>query len=353
MAQGKSEDKTKTRGRYNLEEIVEAIRSGGSVSGAAKKLGCSPQNVRWRLQHADDAPPLAPRKAEEVVFPDLPSSELPAEQLIEQACARFNTHLAARDARRWFDIKIKSNKPIGVCFMGDPHVDNNGCNWPLLRDHIRILENTDGLFAVGIGDLTDNWTGRLVRLYADQEMSKKQAWKLAKYLLKEADIKWLVHLLGNHDSWGDGEYLIKANVTPVVPVCEWQARFQLVFPNSSTVRIHAAHDFPGSSIWNKMHGPLKASMLREQADIFACGHKHQWECVEGENAERAFIFWLIRSRGYKFLDNYADQLGYSSQRYGASITAIIDPQAEGPTRIRCFPDLQEAAEFLTWKRSRK
>lgn len=288
----------------------------------------------------------------DLVFPELPSSELPAEQLIEQACKRFEGHLEAREARRWMEIKVKSNKPIGVTFMGDPHIDNNGCNWPLLRRDIRILEETPGLFAVNIGDLTDNWVGRLVRLYADQEMSKKQAWKLAKYLLKDCGIKWLCHILGNHDAWNDGPYLIKANAHPVVPVEDWQSRFQLVFPNGQRVRVHAAHDFPGSSIWNKMHGPQKASMMLEQADIFACGHKHEWAINESENANRDFVYHLIRARGYKFIDSYSDQLGYGSQKFGASITAIIDPMAAGTKRVRCFPDLEEAAEFLTWKRAR-
>jgi hypothetical protein len=250
------------------------------------------------------------------------------------------------------EIKVKSNKPIGICFMGDPHIDNNGCNWPLLRRDIKILEDTDGLYACNIGDLTDNWVGRLVRLYADQEMSKKQAWKLAKYLLKDCDIKWLCHILGNHDAWNDGPYLIKANAQPMVPVEDWQSRFQIVFPNGQRVRVHAAHDFPGNSIWNPQHGPQKAAMLLEQADIYACGHKHTWAVNEGENAQRDFVYWLIRARGYKFIDSYSDQLGYGSQKFGASITAIIDPSVDGPRRIRCFPDLEEAAEFLCWKRSR-
>jgi len=105
-----------------------------------------------------------------------------------------------------------------------------------------------------------------VRLYADQEMSKKQAWKLAKYLLRDCDIKWLCHILGNHDAWNDGPYLIKANARPMVPVEDWQSRFQIVFPNGQRVRVHAAHDFPGNSIWNPQHGPQKAAMMLEQAD---------------------------------------------------------------------------------------
>lgn len=333
------------------QEAESLVAQHGSIRAAARESGIPFETLRSRLRGAKDRS-VAAASESEIIFPDLPSSELPAPELVDQACKRFASHLAAREARRWMEIKVKSNKPIGVCLVGDPHIDNNGCNWPLLREHIRLLEETPGMYAVGIGDLTDNWVGRLVRLYADQEMSKKQAWKLAKWLLRETKIKWLVHLLGNHDLWNDGPYLIKAASAPQVPVEEWQSRFQLVFPNGSRVRVHAAHDFPGTSIWNKMHGPQKAAMLNEQADIYACGHKHEWAINEGENAQRGFTYWLVRSRGYKFIDSYADQLGYGSQRYGASITAIIDPAASGPTRVRCFPDVGEAAQFLAWKRER-
>jgi len=87
-----------------------------------------------------------------VIFPDLPSSELPPEQLIDQACKRFEGHLEAREARRWMEIKVKSNRPIGVAFVGDPHIDNNWLQlptsqagyfdprkdrWPVRREHRR------------------------------------------------------------------------------------------------------------------------------------------------------------------------------------------------------------------------
>src|SRR6202022_160866 len=233
-------------------QAVETRARYSSDMEAAASLGLTRSGLQTRLRTARTRGITAgaPEASSDIIFPDLPSSELPAEQLIEQACKRFEGHLEAREARRWMEIKVKSNKPIGVTFMGDPHIDNNGCNWPLLRRDIKILEETPGLYAVNIGDLTDNWVGRLVRLYADQEMSKKQAWKLAKYLMRDSGIKWLCHILGNHDVWNDGPYLIKANAQPMVPVEDWQSRFQIVFPNGQRVRIHAAHDFPGNSIWN-------------------------------------------------------------------------------------------------------
>jgi hypothetical protein len=331
-----------------LRETLDAYDKYGSESAAAEALGIkrstfSSRRVMARKELSEPS---------DIVLPNLPSSELTAEEIMEHACRHFITHHTANSARRWMEIKVTTNNPIGVCFMGDPHIDNFGCNWPLLKRDIGILEKTKGMHAVNIGDLTDNWVGRLLRLCADQEMSKKEAWKLAKYLLRDCKISWLCHLLGNHDSWGDGAYLIKATAHPTVPVEDWQSRFQIVFPNDKRIRVHAAHDFPGSSIWNKMHGPQKASMLFEEADIYACGHKHEWGINTSENAQRDFVYHLIRARGYKFIDSYANNLGHASQKYGASITAIIDPKAEGPNTVTCFPDLEEAAEFLTWKRSK-
>lgn len=327
------------------------IRAHGLTDKAAGKCKVTIGGLRATLRMAKARDISLPPEPE-IEFPDLPPSELSPDKLIEQAAARFEVHRAARDARRWMEIKINTKQPIGLALVGDPHIDNNGCNWPLLRRDIGIFEKTPGLYACNLGDLTDNWVGRLIRLYADQEMSKKQAWKLAKYFLRDTKIKWLCHLLGNHDAWNDGPYLIKANAVPVVPVEDWQSRFQIVFSNNARVRIHAAHDFPGNSIWNDMHGPLKASMLREQADIYACGHKHMWGLVQGENANRGFIYHLVRARGYKAIDQYAENLGYGSQQFGATITAIIDPVGQGPNKIRCFADLEEAAEFLNWKRAR-
>jgi hypothetical protein len=339
-----------------LRATVEARAKFNTDKETADFLGLKRSGVSSRLQDARNRGLLPPIKAAVappgIVFPDLPSSELPVEDLIDQAVTRFQQHQTAKDARKWMEIKIGSNDPIGICFMGDPHVDSPGCNWPLLRRHVNILKDTPGLYALNIGDQSDNWVGRLVRLYAEAEMSKRQARKIAKWLMRDAGINWLLFILGNHDLFGDGmPELIRANAK-LVPVEDWQSRFQLVFPNGQRVRVHAAHDFPGSSIWNKMHGPQKASMLYDQADIFACGHKHEWAINESENANRDFVYNLIRARGYKYIDSYADQLGYASQKYGASITAIIDPRDSDVKRIRCFPDLDEAAEYLTWKRSR-
>ena len=66
------------------------------------------------------------------------------------------------------------------------------------------------------------------------------------------------------------------------------------------------------------------------------------------------MYTLLRARGYKYIDQYAENLGYASQQHGATICAVIEPRADSPAQfVKCFADLAEGAEFLAWKRGRK
>ena len=44
--------------------------------------------------------------------------------------------------------------------------------------------------------------------------------------------------------------------------------------------------------------------------------------------------------------------GLEEQEHGASVVAIFDPYVEGPASIQMFADVEESAEYLTWKRSK-
>lgn len=345
-------------------DTVAAFKAAGANKAkAAAALGIPRSTFLSRYQEAltrgfgDDAKPKP-----EIVLPQLPDEDMSPREIIEHAKRGFIKREAYAKAAKWFSITVKSNKPIGVAFIGDPHLDDNGTHWPLFEEHVRILEQTDGMYAVGGNDLTNNWVGRLLRLYADQDMSKKSALRLVKWLLAETDIKWLCHVLGNHDAWNDGSelYRLMAEVKgrkksdiPVVPVFDWEARFKLVFPNKKECKIWMAHDFPGHSQWNHLHGPQKAALMRDDAHIYACAHRHCWAVHQEEHAYRDFVYWLVRSRGYKVQDKYARDHGFGSQRAGATVLAVVDPLSEQETGlVHCFADLAEGAEFLEWKRSR-
>jgi len=90
-----------------------------------------------------------------------------------------------------------------------------------------------------------------------------------------------------------------------------------------------------------------------EADIFYAGHQHHWEIFSGEDADKATrLYWLVRARGYKYIDPHADRHQFASQAHGATIAAVIDPSREGPAAVQCYADLAEAVEILEFKRQR-
>ena len=326
----------------NISEIARQLQKHRTtVKGWYERLNLRGKGERWH--NSKGAP---------VQFPNLePDIEVHPEDTIDYLTRHFEVEKERRQKYKWFPIKINDEKPIGLSFFGDPHLGDNGCNYPLIKHHAELCRETDGLYAVNIGDTANNWIGGLQRLYMDQDSSRDTERKLADWFLNDAGIKWLVWLMGNHDMWGEFSEILRGYNIKRIPMADWQAQFKLVFPNGRECKIWAAHDFKGNSMWNSLHGPQKAAHMKEQAHIYACGHTHNWAMHHEESASREFTYWLIRSRGYKFIDTYSDLLGHFPQKEGATITAVIDPHADSMAGfIQCFADMDAAADYLTWKR---
>ena len=329
-----------------------------TTTEVARQLDISPRAVaarRQRLQEKAGKPidaivtePPDPVR-DDLTFPDFPPDDVSIDEIVELQTKRFAARLKSHQAHTWYEVKIKDNRPIGIVWFGDPHVDDNGCNWIALKRDIAICANEPGVFGANLGDTTNNWANRLLHLYANQDTSKKTAQKLAKWFLTEAGIKWLIVLLGNHDMWGDGSALLSNLVkggAARIMMHEWEARFSLAFPNGCNIRVHAAHNVPGSSMWNPLHGPMKQAQLGEEAHLLVCGDLHNWSVFRWENAKRGLTQTVVRARGYKFMDDYARNLGLAEQQRGCSIITVIDPAKPAGENLTAFEDIDAGVRFL-------
>ena len=131
------------------------------------------------------------------------------------------------------------------------------------------------------------------------------------------------------------------------------AQFQLECPNKESFRIWATHNFPGSSIWNTLHGPQRAAHTKAEADVYVCGHFHNWGHHQEESASRRFTCWLARARGYKWNDDHAHVLGHEPQQEGATILAVFDPNSENQSsRVTCWADPFAGADYLEFLRAK-
>lgn len=336
--------------RHILDDLA---RLEGNVSALAKERGIPRQTIQSQLRKARKAetdgqllpPDESPLKAR---IPDFGEDDVPIEEIITAMDRRFTKRAAYKDRREWFPVAMPDSFPVGIAFVGDPHLDDDGCNWPLLREHVGLLK-APGVYAVNIGDSSNNWAGRLMRLYANQESSKKTAYKLVRWFMHDAGVPWLLWLLGNHDAWGDGAAVIHEMARGTVEVFDWQAKFVLTFPNGFECPTWAAHSFKGTSIYNPVHGAMRAAKFGQKCPrLLVQGHHHEYSTFHGIYEDLDLDYWAVKARGYKFLDDYADLHQFGSNSYGATVLGVIDPQTG---KIRCYEDLAEGVAELQRRRA--
>ncbi len=343
-----------SRETYNL---VAHFRS---IKRAAEHAGINRETFRTRyntaLRNLDLEPVRldltnteypAPRTADEVIAPEIDDGKEPFEDLLDRRIAAAERKRAAASAREWMRFEVKEVAPFALVFVGDPHADDDGCDLKLLRDHLALIEATPGMHAIGMGDWTNNWVGRLTRLYANQGTTDADAWRFAEWML--AKPIWMLLLLGNHDMWsGAGSPLRWMAKEGRAPLVDWACRFRVACGGSEW-RINAAHDFPGNSMWNRLHAPMRrAKMTGHDADLYVAAHRHTFGLAQEQDDHSGRVAWLARCKGYKAVDSYATLLGHGQgQDMGQSIAAVCDP-ATG--KMTCFADIAEAGQYLTWVR---
>ena len=338
------------------KQVVDAVEKAGSIRKAAELLGVGASNVTGPLKRLREKAASVDSGEPEFTALPKPDDELSYEELKAYRKRVFEKKHTAKRAEKWRGIKFKKAEPTAVVVFGDPHVDDDGCNWPQLEADTQTVINTPGMYGGSIGDNINNWIGRLTRLYANQSTTEAQAWRLAEGWIKElSDAKKMVFMVrGNHDMWsGAGDPLNWIMRGTLALDQAWQAQMQFEWPGCEPVKMWASHDFKGHSQFNPLHAQKKKHLWHGgQADIYIAGHRHHWALSEEED-EAGKLVHFARARGYKFIDEYAEVLGHGSQEYGASITYVFQPRTEGVNRIRPFPCVQEAADYLTFLRQRK
>lgn len=335
-------------------EALEALEAhGGDKTAAARSLQLNRSTFRNRVAQAQinlprmEAPPLYEVRP-------LPSADEPVDGLIDRLCTEFQRNDLAERARHLVPVRIRTAGPIGIAHFGDPHLDHSyGTNWPLLKRHVELVRQTEGMFGATVGDLSNNWVGRLAGLYGEQTTTRRQAWQLVEWFMNA--VPWLYVVLGNHDVWnGNGElvdWMTRSRPGVLEP---HGVRLNLQFPNGREVRVNARHDFRGHSMWNPAHGPAKAAQMGWRDHILTCGHKHVVGYEPIACPMTGIISHAIRVGSYKQIDGYAKEKGFMpGQNWSPCAVTIIDPDAQNEVDlVTVLWSMEHAAKYLTWLRSR-
>ena len=310
------------------DKIVDEFRKDddGNIIGCPK---CGARNIRkdgfsyyknskkqqWCCQSCFRKT-LKPRIIEKSPFEvaDRDPELMPIEDIIDFRKKQYTQKKKSKESRTLVDIKIKTDGPIGIAHFGDPHVDDDGTDLSQIIMYMDALNDTEGMYCGNLGDIQNNWIGRLATLYGQQSTSAKESWRLSEYFVNR--VNWLYLVAGNHDVWsGDGDPLEFIMRDHKGLYERWGARMNLKFPNGKEIRINARHTFKGNSIWNTAHGVARAAQTGWSDHILTCGHTHVSGYQVIKNPASGLISHALQVASFKIMDNYADKLGLDDKKY--------------------------------------
>ncbi len=265
--------------------------------------------------------------------------------LIAEKIARYDKAIKHRDESRITTIPA-GNKAIAIVHFGDPHVDDNGCDFGLLKHYVELVQQAgNGVWAGNVGDTTNNWVGRLVKLYANQNNTFVEGIALSQWLIHS--MPWAYFCLGNHDHWSDGSIILKLLMKDSRIICQsdHEARLQFKFNNGVNFNMEVRHNHKGHSMYNPAHGARKSLMFDPWADLAVSGHTHEHALHVGETPDSRHR-WALKVGSFKKMDSYAAEKGFHENKHGSAAVTVIDPYAPECDRVSVFWDVERGLNYL-------
>lgn len=334
-----------------IDALRKTVDEMGSIRAAerfyrAKGVEISERTIRRRLKDAVAATidEDEDEKIEEINF----------DELFEARKRIYEMKKASTEAKRVVNRSLKLDGPFAIGFPADTHLDSDGADVGLAFEHAELFNGQHvGMYAIHLGDVWNNWSGRLSRLWADQSTNAKQAQMLVTEYLSR--VQWLAFQTGNHDAWSPAQsniidYVLK---TAGVPTAKNQMRLELMTPSGRPLRIMTRHGFPRSSMWNTAHGVSQRAQLDGWANIYIGGHTHVSGYQHGWHDGFQQMWHAVQVASYKKVDDFAEELGLLPCDLYCCPVAIVNPYATNEINfIRWEFDPFEATERLKWERKR-
>jgi transposase-like protein len=346
--------------KITSDQVAQAMRrylplkeQGLNVSQAADQMGMNRSTLQARIrQFTAEGGAVARSQEAELDIPSPPSADEPIEELLARRKLQYARSTASEEFHKLIPIKVKTAGPVAICAVGDPHVDDDKCDLGAIENDMTIIGQTEGMYALHVGDITNNWVGRLGRLYAHQTTKASDGIRIAEWMFGLAQPLAVVG--GNHDLWNEGmswlNFCVKQAGTKLLQ--EHGVRVELKFPGGKSLRIHTRHDFPGHSQFNSLHGLRKEHLFGLRDHVNIAGHKHI-DAYAVIPSPDGYMQHMLRVSGYKGHDDYAKALNLQPMKMAPTCALIIDPNSKNEAEVvKPFWDMEEAADFLTFKRKR-
>lgn len=339
----------------SIRHIAAAVRMGNvQIARVLKEAGVI-RTAKEASALANAGRKITADAPQNYELPTLLDEDLPFEELIKKHyIPRTEKKIAHKNQFKWMPVSVKVDGPFLYVAQGDQHMDDPYCNLKLFMRHIELMRRPDVL-VLPMGDLHNNWVGRLQKLYAHQDMSRDVAYKGIDWYFNHSGLNIPLALAGNHDVWEMGYKILSLIVDKDKTVlADWRAQFELVCPNGRVVKIDAAHDHKGSSQYNALHGQKKAALAGVKADVFFGAHRHTPGIAKDWYPEEGKVCWYVRPGSYKWFDQHAVNNGFPNYQDAPAMCAVVDPETENVNPIVFVSDDMEfALDMLSFLRKKR
>lgn len=339
------------RGEYWSEDELAALQRGLSYAEFDEMFPSRRSYDAWRLKRAAvGAPRRAAGGATVTVTPP------PEDDDLEKYFAALETAGEARAGvsrtQEATTFTPGDGLPIGIAFTSDWHVGAGGVDYGRLRQDLEAIRDTDGLYAIHLGDLLENTK--------PQGKSGPALWGALfpspddqlQYLISRIRIargKWIALCQGNHDAW-DGRWagIDRLSALAADLECAYfteKGGTVLVEHGGHRYCIVVKHNWRGAATINKSNSQRRAwdewPWEWQSADVVALGHTHEPLCETVQRRGEPVVY--LRCGTYKTKDDYGERLGFKAG-YGVPVVVFWP----GARRFVPFPGerFEEALAFL-------
>lgn len=323
--------------------LIDLFNSGKSAPEIAKIIDRTEESVSQKLRKIGLS--FKQRDTENFVIQTnfVPSANRRIVDLLEDRRKEFARKKAHHEGKKDISISLP-DEPYGIFLFGDLHADDPGCDIDLAMAHMEIASETPGVYAINIGDISNNWIGSLARLYAKQATTDDEAASLVEWVMDSAP--WIFTCLGNHDVWASTASYIAQKKGLLY--ASHGAKLTIQSGNSK-IRIDARHDHKGRSQFNPSHGQLSQNYRGSDCDVIVAGHTHVSAYTLVRNGVSGKKAHCLRIGSYKAYDDFAESKHFSQDTLGpcAFLTVNTNKECDDPAdKIHVWHDHIDGVKYL-------
>jgi len=240
-------------------------------------------------------------------------------------------------------LHIDDDRPIGIAFWGDWHVGARGVDYEQLDADQALIERTDGLYVIGMGDYKDNGNA-LVHPASTQETvaTTDMQDKIVMRKFEQTADKYLAVIRGCHDDWdkrnSNKDFIqVLCDITGAVNL--WHGGIVNLTVGDQEYRIGARHKYKNESGLNTTNTQRNFVNDFGHCDIVAFAHKHYAEMQHTVRMGEETIY--LRSGAYKRYDEFGQKLAGYEGGLGVPVV-ILYPDTHAMVPIRSLAQACEA-----------